>query len=91
MLVPRYYEYLPKKVHDTRNAVCTKLFTDYASANPGLEIENVTVKFILMRCNFAMEHRGDVEDHTYYTNMNNTSRSGPFSNQKNHIIVLCSG
>ena len=67
MLVPRYYEYLPKKVHDTRNAVCTKFVTDYVDTNPGLEIENVTVKFILMRCNFAMEHRGDVEDHTYYT------------------------
>ena len=22
------------------------------------------------------------EDHTYYTNMNSTSRSGPFSNEK---------
>ena len=67
MIVPRYYEYLPKKVHDIRNAVCTKFVTDYVGNNPGLEAKYVTIKFILMRCNLAMDHRGDVEDHTYYT------------------------
>ena len=67
MPITRYYEYLPKKVHDTRNAVCTQFVTDYVGNNAGLEREHVTVKFVLMRCNFAMEHRGDVEDHTYHT------------------------
>lgn len=64
MIVPRYYEYLPKKVHETRTAVCTQFVTDYVNDNPGLEAKYVTVKYILLRCNLAMDHRGDVEDHT---------------------------
>ena len=67
MSVPRYYEYLPKKIHDTRNEVCQQFVTDHINDHPALKLENVTVKFILMRCNLALDHRGDVEEHTNYT------------------------
>ena len=67
MVLPRYYEYLPKKIHDTRNEVCAKYVADHIGDNPGLEAKYVTIKFILLRCNLAMDHRGDVEDHTYNT------------------------
>ena len=49
MPVPRYYEYLPKKIHDTRIAECTQFVTEKVSANPGLRLEYVTIKFILIR------------------------------------------
>jgi hypothetical protein len=67
MPVPRFYEYLPKNVHDIRNEECEKFVTEFVGANDGLERKYVTIKVILMRCNFAMNHRGDVEDHTFYT------------------------
>ena len=67
MPVPRFYEYLPKKIHDIRNEECDKFVTEFTGANAGLKREYVTVRFLLMRCNFAMNHRSDVEDHTYYT------------------------
>ena len=67
MMVPRYYEYLPKKIHDTRNEVCEKFVADNLVGNPGLEAKYVTVKYILLRCNIAMDHRRDVEEHTWNT------------------------
>ena len=67
MPVPRFYEYLPKSVLDLRNEECDKFVTEFVGANDGLERKYVTIKFVLMRCNFAMNHRGDVEDHTFYT------------------------
>ena len=66
MPVPRYFEYLPKKIHDTKIAECTSFVTEKVSTNPGLELKYVTIKFILMRCNVPLEHRGDVEDHTWF-------------------------
>ena len=44
-----------------------KFAADNLADNPGLEPRNVTVKFILLRCNLAMDHRGDVEEHTWNT------------------------
>ena len=60
MIVPRYYEYLPKIVHDTKIAVCEKFVRDNVTANPGLETQHITVKFILLRCNLALDMRGDI-------------------------------
>ena len=39
MKVDRYYEYLPKKIHDTRMAVVTKYVADNSTDNPGLAIQ----------------------------------------------------
>ena len=67
MKVPRYYEFVPKKIHDTRQDVCEKFAAANLVGNPGLEPRYVTVKYILLRCNMAMDHRGDVEEHTWNT------------------------
>ena len=67
MKVPRFFDYLPKMVHDTVDEEVNKFVEQKLPNNPGLAVEHVTVRFILMRCNFGMDHRGDVEDHTYYT------------------------
>ena len=65
--VPRFYEYLPKNVFKTRDEEVEKFVTDNISAYEALRKEHVTVKFIMMRCNYGMNHRADVEDHTYHT------------------------
>ena len=67
MLVNRYFEYLPKKIHETQRDVCEKFAADNRDDNPGLEARFVTIKYILLRCNVAMDHRGDVEEHTWQT------------------------
>ena len=46
MKVDRYFEYLPKKIHDTRMAVVTKYVTENSEGNPGLEKKFVTTKYI---------------------------------------------
>ena len=67
MPVPRYYDYLPKAVYDLKEEVSLKFVNEFAENNTGLAIEHVKIKYILMRCNFAMDNRADVEEHTYYT------------------------
>ena len=73
MRVDRYFEYLPKKIHDTQKDVCEKFAVENRDNNPGLEARFVTVKYILLRCNMAMDHRGDVEEHTWQTHGINLS------------------
>ena len=67
MPVPRFYEFLPKNVFAIRDEECDKFVTEFAATNEGLRKEYLTARFILMRCNFGMNHRADVEDHTFYT------------------------
>ena len=67
MKIDRYFEFLPKKVHDTRHAIATKFVKKNVGTSPGLTTNHVTIKYILMRCNIAMDHRGDVEEHTLHT------------------------
>jgi hypothetical protein len=67
MPVPRFYEFLPKNVFTIRDEECDKFVTEFAPTNAGLRKEYLTARFILMRCNFGMNHRADVEDHTFYT------------------------
>ena len=67
MKVDHYFDYLPKKIHDTRMAVVTKFVAENSDGNPGLAKQFVTIKYILMRCNRALDHRGDVEEHTLQT------------------------
>ena len=57
MKVDRYYDYLPKKIHETRMAVAAKYVADNSTGNPGLSIQHVTIKYVLMRCNRALDHR----------------------------------
>ena len=65
--VPRFYEYLPKDVFKTRDEEVEKFVAENVAAYEELKKEHVTVKFIMMRCNYGMNHRADVEDHTYHT------------------------
>ena len=67
MKVDRYYKYLPKKIHETRMAVAAKYVADNSTRNPDLAIQHITIKYVLMRCNRALDHRGDVEEHTLQT------------------------
>ena len=67
MPVPRFYDYLPKKVRDLKDEESEKFVNEFKGNNPGLAKEHVTIKYILMRCNFPMDHRADVEEHTFYT------------------------
>ena len=67
MKVPRFFDYLPKMVYDTMNDEVNKFVEQNSSSSPGLAVEHITVRFILFRCNFRMDHRADVEDHTHYT------------------------
>ena len=65
--VPRFYEYLPVDVFKTRDEEIEKFIADNIAEYEALTKDHVTVKFILMRCNYGMKHRADVEDHTYHT------------------------
>ena len=67
MPVPRFYDYLPKAVRDLKDEVSESFVNEFKDNNPGLATEHVTIKYILMRCNFPMDHRADVEEHTFYT------------------------
>ena len=58
---------MPKKVQETQQEVCQKFVEEFKGNNPGLVAKYVTVKYILIRCNVAMDHRGDVEEHTWQT------------------------
>ena len=42
MKIPRYFEYLPKKIHDTLTEEANKFVREKATANPGLAVEHVT-------------------------------------------------
>ena len=80
MKIDRFFDYLPKKVHDTRHAISTKFAADNVTNNPGLTAGHITIKWILLRCNIAMDHRGDVEEHTLHThgvNINEIEREAP--------------
>ena len=55
MNIDRFFEYLPKKVHDTRHAIATKFAADNVDDNPGLIASHVTIKWILStRTNVAL-------------------------------------
>ena len=65
--VPRFYEYLPINVFKTRDEEIEKFIADNIAEFEALKKEHVTCKFIMMRCNYGMKHRADVECHTYHT------------------------
>ena len=60
--IPRFFDYVPKLVYDSVDEEITKFVEANAPDNPGLTSDHVTVRFILMRCNLGLGHRGDVED-----------------------------
>ena len=64
MRIDTFFKFLPKMVYDTRGAIATKFVTDNLTNNPGLAEGQVTIKWILMRCNMALDNRGDIEEHT---------------------------
>ena len=93
MKIDRFFDYLPKKVHDTRHAISTKFAADNVTNNPGLTAGHVTIKWILMRCNIAMDHRGDVEEHTLHThgvNINEIEREALIQVNDTEVLVLSS-
>ena len=54
-----------RKYMKLKKTYVKKFAADNRDDNPGLEARFVTIKYILLRCNVAMDHRGDVEEHTW--------------------------
>ena len=67
MKIGKFYEYLPKEVHDTPNTIAEKLVADKIGDNPNLIKRHVVVKWVTMRCNLSLDNRGDIEEHSSYT------------------------
>ena len=67
MRIDHFFEYHPKKIHDQTNAISLIFVADNSTGNPGLTTGHVTIKWILMRCNIALDNRGDIEEHTAHT------------------------
>ena len=91
MRIDRFFEFLPKMVHDTRDAIASKFVTDYRTGNPGLAEGQVTIKWILMRCNMALDNRGDIEEHTAHThglNINEIERESSIKVNDTEVLIL---
>ena len=87
MKIDRFFEYLPKKIHDTKNEIATKFVAD----NAGLVTGHATIKWILMRCNIALDHRGDIEEHTTHRhsiNINELEREASIQVNDTEVLVL---
>ena len=91
MKIDRFFDYFPKLVYDTRHTIAAKFTADNVDDNPGLTVGNVTIKWILLRCNIAMDHRGDVEEHALHThgvNINEMEREASIQVNDTEILVL---
>ena len=91
MKIDTFFKFLPKMVYDTRNAIASKFVTDYLADNPGLAVGQVTIKWILMRCNMALDNRGDIEEHTAHThgvNINEIERESTIKVNDTEVLVL---
>ena len=78
-------------VHDTRDAIASKFVTDYRTGNPGLAEGQVTIKWILMRCNMVLDNRGDIEEHTAHThglNINEIERESSIKVNDTEVLIL---
>ena len=91
MRIDRFFEYLPKKIHDQTDAISLKFVADNSTGNPGLTRGHVTIKWILMRCNIAMDNHGDIEEHTPHTqgiNINQLEREASIKVNDNEVLIL---
>ena len=91
MKIDRFFEYLPKIVHDTTNAIAEKFVVDNGTSNPGLAKGHVTIKWFLMRCNLALDNRGDIEEHMSHMhgiNINQLDREVSIKVNESDVLVL---
>ena len=65
--VSRFYDYLPKPILDMKEETTKKFVEEFKAKNTGLAVGHVKISYMLMRCDLAMDHRADVEEHTWIT------------------------
>ena len=65
--IPRFFDYVPRLVFESADTEIAKFVEEFKDDNPGLTAGHVQIRYILMRCNFGLGHRGDVEDHVHFT------------------------
>ena len=65
--IDRYFEFLPRKVFEKVAAIAQKFVVDNRDTYPRLTIRNITMKWILLKCNIHIDTRGDIEEHTAHT------------------------
>ena len=78
-------------VWEKMDSVAAKFVTDNGTGNPGLAAGHVTIKWILMRCNIAMDNRGDIEEHTAHThglNINQIERESTIKVNDTEVLIL---
>ena len=66
-VLSRYFDHVPKQVHETKDAEIAKFLNEFKTNYPRLTADHVTVRYVLMRCNFGLSHRSDTEDHVMWT------------------------
>ena len=55
MKIGKYYDYLPKEVHDTTKAIAEKFVVDNLDKYPNLTRGHIVIRWITMRCNLALD------------------------------------
>ena len=65
--VDRFFEYLPKKVYQQTTLIAQKFVAGHAIDHPRLTAGNVTIKWILLKCNIHLDTCGDIEEHSAHT------------------------
>ena len=78
-------------MHDTTNTIAEKFVTDNIAEYPGLTKGHVTIKWILMRCNLALDNRGDIKEHTSCTHgidINALEREVTIKVNESDVLVL---
>ena len=89
--VDRYFEYLPKKVFEQTTSIAQKFVTDNCVEHQRLTAGNVTVKWILFKCNIQLDTRGDIEEHSAHThgiNINKLKREASIKVNDSAVLQL---
>ena len=89
--VDRYFEYLPKKVYQQTATIAQKFVTYNRGDHPRLTTGNVTMKWILLKCNIHLDTREDIEEHTAHThgiNINKLKREASIKVNDSAVLQL---
>ena len=87
----RYFEYLPKKVHEQGEVFAQKFVTSHSRQYARLTTGMVSVKWLLFKCNFNLDTRGDIEKHSSHThgvNMNRMKREATIKVNESAVLKL---
>ena len=91
MKIDRFFEYLPKKVHEQTTAISEKFVADNRENNPRLVAGNITIKWILLKCNVNLDTRGDIVEHSAHThgiNINKLGREASIKVNNTEVLIL---